>query len=411
MPLRARASPTSAATVRPKHLAVVVGLAIGPAIALGFARFSYALLVPAMRSALDWSYAEAGIDNAANAAGYVIGALAAAPLATRLGNRRTYMLGLSVTVAALIGSGLTDDAVVLGLLRGVAGAAGALPFVTGAALAAAAGTGGTTRPALALGIYFGGAGGGMVVAAAAVPAAIAAGGWRAGWLTMGAIALLAMPAARMALRHTPSPAAEPSTARHRDARSSPRPLLPLLVSYVCFGLGYIVYTTFIVAWLRAELGFDAREICAFWAGVGLAASFAGLAWGPVLARTRGGLGVTLANAAAMAGVVLPVYGGTRAAAYASALLFGGSFLIVPTAVTAFIRKAAPPAAWTRTIALFTTAFAIGQCLGPIAGGRISDTAHGLGDGLILSGGLLAVAALSALAQREPGPSGLPANAN
>jgi hypothetical protein len=95
----------------------------------------------------------------------------------------------------------------------------------------------------------------------------------------------------------------------------------------------------------------------------------------------------------------------------SALLFGGSFLIVPTAVTAFIRKAAPPEAWTRTIALFTTAFAIGQCLGPIASGRISDTAHGLGGGLLLSAGLLALAALSALAQREPGVSGLPATGN
>jgi len=228
---------------------------------------------------------------------------------------------------------------------------------------------------------------------------------------MGAIALAALPAARWALRHTPSPAAEPSAVRHGGTKWSARPLLPLLVSYTLFGLGYIAYTTFIVAWLRVELRFDPHEVAAFWAGVGLAATFAGLAWGPILARTRGGLGVALANAAAMAGVVAPVLGGTRAAAYLSALLYGTSFLIVPTAVTAFIRKAAPPAAWTRTIALFTTAFAIGQCLGPIASGRVSDTTHGLGGGLILSAGLLALAALSALLQREPRMSGLPANSS
>jgi predicted MFS family arabinose efflux permease len=59
---------------------VPIGLSVGPLVALGLARFAYALLFPAMRADLNWSYAQAGAMNAANAAGYVLGAMVAAQL-------------------------------------------------------------------------------------------------------------------------------------------------------------------------------------------------------------------------------------------------------------------------------------------------------------------------------------------
>ena len=55
---------------------------MGPVIALGLARFAYALLLPAMRADLGWSYADAGAINTANAAGYLAGALLATPTAS-----------------------------------------------------------------------------------------------------------------------------------------------------------------------------------------------------------------------------------------------------------------------------------------------------------------------------------------
>ena len=130
-----------------------------------------------------------------------------------------------------------------------------------------------------------------------------------------------------------------------------------------FGAGYIAYTTFIVAYLRTRLGFDAGEVTLFWGCVGIAATGAGLVWGPLLARLSGVAASRLANAVVTLGAVLPVLIATRPAAYASALLFGGSFLIVPTSVTAFARKAASPRTWTAAIAMLTVGFAIGQCVG------------------------------------------------
>lgn len=69
---------------------IALGLALGPAVALGLARFAYGLLLPAMRTELGWSFATAGAMNTANAAGYLAGVLLAAPLARRLGVRRLF---------------------------------------------------------------------------------------------------------------------------------------------------------------------------------------------------------------------------------------------------------------------------------------------------------------------------------
>ena len=82
----------------------------------------------------------------------------------------------------------------------------------------------------------------------------------------------------------------------------------------------------------------------------------------------------------------------------SALLFGGSFLSVVTAVTAVARQSLQPHHWTPAIAGLTVAFAAGQCLGPVLAGVLSDRPAGLIVGLALSVGVLLVGAIVALAQ-------------
>jgi len=391
---------TAVPTAKTTHLGIVLGLAMGPAVGLGLGRFAYALLLPSMRLDLGWSYATAGAMNTANAVGYLVGALAAAPVAARYGDRRGFLLGLLLAAASLLATGLSSDYAVLAVWRAVAGASGALSLITGGALASAAGGGGGRgRPALALGVYFGGAGFGMVVSAFAVPALVAEAGWRTGWFVLGALGVAATMAALPALARAPSMAAQAHRPRVFTAQAT-RGLRVVLASYVLFGTGYIAYTTFIVAYPRNRLAFGADEVTLFWACAGVAATGAGLAWGPLLARLSGGRGVALANAVVMLGAILPVLIATRPAAYASAVLFGGSFLIVPTSVTAFARKAAPPHSWTAAIAALTVGFAIGQCVGPWLSGVVSDARYGVAGGLLLSGVILAGAALIALLQRE-----------
>lgn len=230
------------------EVAVALGLALGPAVALGLARFAYGLLLPTMRAELGWSFATAGAMNTANAAGYLAGALLTAPVARRLGARRLFLAAIAVTTVALLATAGTGNVTLLIVLRLVAGTSGAAVFIAGAGLAAQLGFG--VRPgraALLLGIYFAGGGAGLVVSGLAVPPLLVTAGWRWGWMLLGGLAAVALAASTPAARATSEPAAVPAGSGRWPARR----LAVLLVAYGLFGAGYIAYITFIVALLEA----------------------------------------------------------------------------------------------------------------------------------------------------------------
>ncbi len=392
---------TSALTRDITSLWIVAGLAMAPAVALGLARFAYALLLPAMRADLGWTYADAGAMNTANAAGYLIGALAAAAIAGRVGVKPAFAASIFATAVAVGTSGATPDFGALMALRFVSGLTGAIAFVTGGSLAAAAAAGGgASRAPMVLGVYFGGGGIGVAVSALAVPTLLATVGWQGGWTILGALALVASLLSLLALARAPQPARSPARAG-QGAGWSARFMALKLGAYLLFGAGYIAYATFIIAYLRGSEGFTPVEISLFWALLGVAAMAGAFVWGPVLARLKGGRGASATIAMVMIGALIPLIWDGRSAAYISAVLFGGSFLAVVAAVTSFARRAAAPHAWTAAIGALTVVFGVGQCIGPILSGALSDGPDGVRSGLELSVAILAVAATVAAFQPEP----------
>ncbi len=379
---------------------VAAGLALGPAVVLGLARFAYALLLPPMRAELHWSLATAGAMNTANALGYLVGALGTARLARRYGARRSFLAGLGVTVASLLLTAATGDTLVLLGLRALAGVSGAVSFIAGAGLVAEAVAGaGAHRTAMLLGVYFAGGGAGIVISGLSVPALLAvtasSTGWRCGWVLLGALGAAALVPAWLAARSSGEPPPPPQ----HDRRWPARHFVALLGSYALFGVGYIAYMTFIVAFLR-DGGARAGEITAFWAVLGTASILGAFCWVRPIARSRGGRGASVVLAVVAAGAVLPLVSRSVPAAMASAILFGGSFLSVVTAVTAVTRRSLRPHHWTPAIAALTVTFAAGQCVGPVLTGVLSEGTAGLRVGLGVSAALLAAAALIALGQRH-----------
>lgn len=387
-----------ASTRRGADVLVALGLATGPAVALGLARFAYALLLPSMQSALHWSFATAGAMNTANAAGYLGGALLAAPVIHRWGARPVFLAGMAATAVLLLASAASGSVVILVALRTLVGAAGAATFIVGGSLAAPLGRSSPpTRSALLLGVYFGGGGLGVAVSGAVLPAVLAAtdpaSGWRWGWVALGVATALAFVAALVATRRTPQPPP------HRaGAGSALRAVIPLLLGYSAFGAGYIAYMTFVVAYL-ADGGAGTVEIAVFWAVLGVAAMAGGFVWAPLLHRLRGGRAPALLIAVVAAGALLPLLSRAVPVSFASAALFGISFLAVVTAVTHVARTTLEPPLWTAAIATLTTGFALGQCIGPIASGVLADRTDGVRAGLLLSVAILLVGAVTCLAQR------------
>jgi len=82
----------------------------------------------------------------------------------------------------------------------------------------------------------------------------------------------------------------------------------------------------------------------------------------------------------------------------SAAAYGATFMGVPAAVTATIRTATPPAAWTPTLAAFTALFAAGQTAGPWIAGALADHL-GSGATVTFTAALCATAAVFAAMHR------------
>src|SRR5690606_6895268 len=171
-----------------RGILVALLLSFGPTVSNSFARFSYALVLPAMREDLQLSYSQGGWLNTANALGYLAGAILTWTLVRRTGNRLIFGIGMVATAASLLATGMTSDLTLLTIARLLAGVGGAMVFSTGGALAGNIYPG---RPELAtttILLYFAGAGIGLMLSGVALPLLLDARGdaaWPLAWLAMG----------------------------------------------------------------------------------------------------------------------------------------------------------------------------------------------------------------------------------
>jgi predicted MFS family arabinose efflux permease len=390
---------------RDRELRIALGLALAPVIALGFSRFAYALLLPPMREDLGWSYTQAGGMNGANAIGYIAGAASAGWWARRHGTRAAFATALAASAVLLAATALTGSYPVLMVLRGAGGLSTAVAFVIGSSLAA------RLRAPL-LPVYFAGVGIGVVVSGSVVPIALGHHGaahWRLGWLLLGIASFAAVAVAALAARGVPGHGTQPAaTVSYADLRR----LGPTFFAYALFGAGYVSYMTFVIALLHLSQLAGWVPI-AFWLVLGVSSAAAIGPWGRYLATARGGRGSAAVSGVVLVGTLPILIHTGPVTALLSALIFGSSFMAGPTAVTAICRHVLHPPVWTACIAAMTTAFAVGQAIGPVASGLLSDSSSGLKAGLWLSPGLLAAAIAVALLQEhhehhsarsgEPGP--------
>jgi len=372
-------------------LVTAAALALGAAISLGLARFSYALLLPPMRAELGWSYFTAGAMNTVNAAGYLVGALLLPRALARVDARTLLLAGGYGTAFVLAAHGLARSDAWLYALRGLAGVASAATFATGGLLAARLGQTPGARPALVLGLYYGGTGLGIIASALVVPPL----SWPQAWWALAATALVAN--AVMA-RGTRTLAAPPAGAAARGEGFRAGDFAFGLAGYLMFGLGYIGYMTFIVTLLR-EQGVSGAVVVAFYMLLGAGVIASSWLWAPLLQRYRGGQPLAVLNALLAVATLLPVLSAHPAAVFASGALFGAVFLSVVASTTVLVRHNLPPPAWPAGIAAFTIVFAGGQIVGPSLVGWVADGPGGLLRGLAISAGVLALGASLAARQR------------
>ncbi len=372
-------------------------LGMGAAVALGVARFAYALVLPDMQRELGWTYAEAGWLGTSNAAGHTAGALLTAAIAARWGLRQTLLFGCWTTALAVLATAFTDDYAALNALRFIAGVTGAFTFIVGGVMAAAIVS---TLPdsrqrGKVLGLFYGAPGLGVMMSAVVVPVTTASGDWRLAWMVLGAVACalaLLMTIASRDAENRPSASGE-------GVLYETASLIPLWLAYAAFGAGYIGYMTFMFAHLR-DLGASAGQLTLFWCMLGLGVVVSPWVWARVLDRQRHGRAISMPAGVLVVGAGLPLVNSSWAIALLSAAIFGAALFTVPAATTAFVRRNYGSSDWPRAIGILTVGFGLGQIGGPVLAGYVSDLSGRLNDGLWWGCAFLALAGLFALAQRD-----------
>jgi predicted MFS family arabinose efflux permease len=356
------------------------------AVAIGVGRFAFTPLLPMMQADAGLSVTGGAWLASANYVGYLLGALSAFGLRVRPG--AAIRIGLAVISVATLAMGLAHEFVLALLLRGLAGVASAwvLVFASAWALERLAFAG---RPDLG-GAVYAGVGTGIAVAGGACLAVMGTHGSSAdAWLVLGVASLIVTAAIWPSLKaDTPKvPATAPASSERWGAGH-----WRLVLCYGAFGFGYIIPATFLPVMAREAIA-DPGLFGWAWPVFGAAALVSTL----LAARLEQHLSrraIWMAGQLAMAvGVVTPLVVAGLPGILLAAFLVGGTFMVVTMAGMQEARAVAGSAA-RALMAAMTSAFALGQVLGPVAVGFLAGPAGGLGAALGIAAATLAVSAFS-----------------
>lgn len=387
-------------SVKPVHPhPVLVALAGGLSLAslMGFGRFFYTPVLPAMMADLHLDPAQSGLIAAANFAGYLAGAVLAA-YGWAAGRERSLALAaLAANAVLLAAMGLVSTIPAFIVIRFLAGLASALGMVFTSALVLSHGVAAGNRRVPVL--YFSGVGAGIALSSLLVmglaslhPAGVP--GWRADWFVAAAFAAVAVFAIGPFLPR----GGKGGAARPEPALVWRRPLVALTLSYGLFGIGYVVTATFIVAMAR-EGGGDRLLEGLTWLLTGLTAMLSLFVW-KGLDRFLGILGVYRAALVLEAlGVAATVLLPPPASVLVGGFLLGATFMVV-TAYGLQLGRTMAPQSPRRALAMMTAAFGVGQIAGPLAAGWLAGLSGGYGLASLMAAAVLAIAALATLAARE-----------
>ena len=313
------------------------------------------------------------------------------------GQSATFLFGLVVTVLALLGAGLAESFAEQLVLRAVAGMSSAMVYISGAVLVSNLYPDRPEVSKSAIALYFGGAGVGIVMSGVGIPWLLATLGdaaWRSAWLAIGGISVVFATASIRASRRIMEPAAG-ATARPWSMSV----FQGALASYFLFGLGYIAYMTFVIAWMVSR-GASAVSVALTWGTLGVATMLAPIVWRVPRSQWSAAKMLAAMGVVISIGAAIPLYSTALPAMILSAFFFGTAMFSVPTSITDLIKTSLPKTAWGPAMAVFTVVFAIGQSIGPVLTGWIADAAHSLNASLAASVVILLGASVAAMYQRE-----------
>lgn len=392
----------------------------------GFGRMSYSVILGNMKEGLSLSYTQIGLIGTGNFIGYLCLAVVGGFLAARFGVRRVLFISLLVMGVTLFLTGLSDSFILAFFMRLITGMGNGGSYVPMMALPAAWFA--ARKRGLATGIVTLGTGTGLSITGLILPRFIAVygqDGWRYAWYLLGALVFAGAFLCYAFLRDHPS---EKGLAMY-GGEEGPKPgaavgftlfsawkdvvkekeIWKLGCVYFMNGFSYIIYLTFIVAYLTREAGLPAPAAGRVFAVLGLFAIFCGVVWGgisDIIGRRYASMCAYIVLA--LSSLVLVLWKSDMGI-YVSAILFGITAFAIPVIMAAASGDAVGGRLAPAALGFITLFFGIGQALGPAVAGWLKDSTGTFTHAFILSSCVSAVGAVTSLILRKkevsspPGP--------
>lgn len=340
------------------------------AISQGFARFTFAFVLPAMKEDLLGSYGAAGLLGAANLGAYTAAVLVMTVRPPRADPSLVIKAGLLGSCGGLLLMTVATSAWMLIVGMCVVGGCGALIWIPASGIVAV--TAPAHRRGLAYGLMIMGVGVGITlsgVLTSAVQSWRGDGAWREVWAAVTIIAVVVLGLVGLWLR--PTAVTETVAVRRWRILRGTFPIGRVCWSYGLYGIGFSIFVNYLIAALR-DAGLTSADANRAYSLLGLASIVSAVLVGRISdrwhrSRTLGGAVVVTGLCAAATTVVT----GTAPLTLV-VVVFGLVMTGIGSVLAAYLSDELPAVEVTTVLGAATLALGAAQFVAPPLGGWLAD---------------------------------------
>ncbi|MEM7272153.1 MAG: MFS transporter [Actinomycetota bacterium] len=372
-------------------------VALGAAVAQAFGRFTYGVLLPAVRDELGISNSIAGLLGTINVGAYLTGTLLVAVATSSRRLLDVMRWGLVCSTVGLVLAAVAPGPIVLAIALAATGIGGAAIWIP--APVVAAGALAPERRSLAVGLMGSGIGLGIVFSgqlSATVRSTMGDDAWRTVYGVQASIAVVVLAVTVRWIGHDQDrPVAGRAGVGGFSVLRRMRGWVAITLAYTSFGFMYLLVIAFLTTRLEDDSGWTGSRASLAFTLLGLAAVVGGPIF--IAAARRFGPGRVMATGFTLwsVAVILVLPGWTiptLALSVALGLLFAG----LPTTITLYFVENTSVDDYGPSFAAGTLAFGVAQMLSPQVGGLVADLTGSFTPVFLLSAGFALTGTAAAL---------------
>ena len=374
---------------------IVLLIALSAAVGQAFGRFSYGVILPAIRDNLGITNTLAGLIGGANVGAYLLGTLFVAWASNRSSLLNLMRCGLALATLGLLIASFSRSPLPLAIALSVAGFGGACLWIPAPVLAADAVP--PAKRGIAVGLVSTGIGLGVAfvsLASGTLRSSYGDDAWADVYAIQFAVGFVLFVLVLIYVRHQ-QVAATTQQSSGLSALTKMPGWLPILAVYATFGSMYLLVMGFLTTRLEDDSLWSSADAAFAFTTMGFAMILGGPAF--ILVAQQIGVRATLAGAFGL----WPIFVGVVMTGYSAPTMFaciglGFLFSAIPTLVTLYVVENTTTKNYGPSFAAATLAFGIAQTIAPPIGGYIADYTGAFTLVFLLAGALGLVGLLAAL---------------